>query len=179
VRKSKVSVVCVAVCGALGLPGAAFAQDPGVHFDSGSPAGKEYAIPLAEGRAEGAGTTNQRAGADTPFGVGITPPGGGGGAGGGGGKGGGSPTGSGTTGGGDRARGESGGAKGSGAGRRGASEGADGRGAKPSPVDEGAVSKAEAPVDTTPRTLGIAFGVVVAGVLLALLLWWRREQPAA
>jgi hypothetical protein len=171
VRKSKVSVACIAVCGTLGLPGAALAQDPGVHFDPGSPAGKEYAIPLAEGRAEGAGTTNQRGAANTPFGVGITPPGGGGGSGGGG------PAGSGTAGG-DGARGESGGAKDSGAGRREAGEGADGRGSKPPAVDERAVSNAEAPVDTTARTMGIAFGVVVASVLLALLLWWRREQPA-
>jgi hypothetical protein len=74
-------VACLAVCGTLGLPSATSAQDPGVHFDSGSPAGKEYAIPLAEGRAEGAGTTNQRAAANTPFGAGITPPGSGGGSG--------------------------------------------------------------------------------------------------
>jgi hypothetical protein len=172
VRKLKVSVAGIAVCCTLGLPGAALAQDPGVHFDSGSPAGKEYAIPLAEGRAEGAGTTNQRAAADTPFGAGITPPGGRGGTGGGGG-----PAGSGSTGG-DGARGEKGGREGSGAGRRGASGGAAGRGLNPPTVDERAVSNAEAPVDTTLRTLSIAFGVVVASVLLALLLWWRREQPA-
>jgi hypothetical protein len=172
VRKPKVSVACITVCGTLAVPGAALAQDPGVHFDSGSPAGKEYAIPLAEGRAEGAGTTNQRAAANTPFGVGITPPGGGGGPGGGDG-----PGGSGTTGG-DEARGENG-AKGSGAGQRGSSEGAAGRGSNPQAVDERAVSNAEAPVDTTTRTLGITFGVVVASVLLALLLWWRREQPTA
>jgi hypothetical protein len=165
VRKPKVSVACIAVCGTLGVPSATLAQDPGVHFDSGSPAGKEYAIPLAEGRAEGAGTTNQRAAANTPFGVGITPPGGGGGA-----------NGSGTTGG-DEARGESGGTKGSGAGRGGAGEAADGRGSKRPAVDERAVSNAEAPVDTTARTMGIGFVVVAAGVLLALLLWWRREQP--
>jgi hypothetical protein len=171
VRKLKVSVACIAVCGTLGVPGAALAQDPGVHFDSGSPAGKEYAIPLAEGRAEGAGTTNQHSAANTPFGVGITPPGGGGGSGGGG------PAGSGAAGG-DGARRERGRPKGSGAGRRGAGEGGDGRESTPSAVDERAVSNAEAPVDTTVRTMGIAFGVVVAGVLLALLLWWRREQPA-
>ena len=170
-RKSKVSLVCIAVCGTMGLPGAAFAQDPGVHFDSGSPAGKEYAIPLAEGRAEGAGTTNQRAAADTPFGVGITPPGGGGGAGrggkpGGGGDGG--PTASGGTGG-DRPRG-------SGAGTRGADGETEGRRLKRPAIDERAVSNAEAPVDTTARTIGIAFGVLVAGILLALLFWWRREQ---
>jgi hypothetical protein len=173
VRKSKVSVACIAVCGALGLPSAALAQDPGVHFDSGSPAGKEYAIPLAEGRAEGAGTTNQRAAADTPFGVGITPPGGGGGAGRGGKPGGGgdgSPTGSGGTGG-DRPRG-------SGAGTRGANGEPEGRRLKRPAIDERAVSNAEAPVDTTARTIGIAFGVLVVGILLALLFWWRREQPA-
>lgn len=164
-RKPKVSVACIAVCGTLGVPSATLAQDPGVHFDSGSPAGKEYAIPLAEGRAEGAGTTNQRAAANTPFGVGITPPGGGGGA-----------NGSGTTGD-DEARGKSGGTKGSGAGRGAAGEAADGRGSKASAVDERAVSNAEAPVDTTARTMGIGFAVVAAGVLLALLLWWRREQP--
>jgi hypothetical protein len=169
VRKPKVSVACITVCGALAVPVAAPAQDPGVHFDSGTPAGKEYAIPLAEGRAEGAGTTNQRAGANTPFGVGITPPGGGGGGGGDG------PGGSGTTGG-DEAGGGTGGAKGSGTG---SSEGAAGRGSNPQAVDERAVSNAEAPVDTTTRTLGITFGVVVASVLLALLLWWRREQPTA
>ena len=45
-------------------------------------------------------------------------------------------------------------------------------------IDERAVSNAEAPVDTTGRTVGIALGVLVAGILLALLLWWRREQPA-
>jgi hypothetical protein len=180
VRKPKVSVVCIAVCGTLALPSAAFAQDPGVHFDSGSPAGKEYAIPLAEGRAEGAGTTNQHAAANTPFGVGITPPGGGGGAGGGGRPGGGGdgrPTGSGGTGG-DGSRGGNRGAKGSGTGTREASGRADGRGLKRPAIDERAVSNAEAPVDTTARTIGIAFGVLVAGILLALLLWWRREEPA-
>jgi hypothetical protein len=170
VRKLKVSVAGIVVCCTLGLPGAAIAQDPGVHFDSGSPAGKEYAIPLAEGRAEGAGTTNQRAAANTPFGVGISPPSDGGGPGGGG------AAGSGTTGG-DGARGKDGGADDSGAGR-GANEEAAGRGSNPRAPDERAVSNAEAPVDTTLRSLGIAFGVVVASVLLALLLWWRRAQPA-
>jgi hypothetical protein len=174
----KVSVACIAICGTLGVPGAALAQDPGIHFDSGSPAGKEYAIPLAEGRAEGAGTKNQRAAADVPFGVGIRPPGGGDGPGGGGGSGGGSPAGSGTTGG-DGARSESGGAKSSEAGGRGASGEADGSGSKRPAVDEQAVSNAEAPVDTTGRTIGIALGVLAAGAALGLLLWWRRQQPAA
>jgi hypothetical protein len=172
VRKPKVSVACITVCGTLAVPGTALAQDPGVHFDSGSPAGKEYAIPLTEGRAEGAGTTNQRSAANVPFGVGITPPGGGGGAGGGGG-----PAGSGTTGG-DGPRGGSGGADGSGTGRQAAGAGGNGRGSEQQAPSERALSIAEAPVDTTIRTLGIAFGVVVASGLLALLLWWRREPHA-
>src|SRR5919197_6754763 len=151
-RMPKVSLTCIAICGALGVPGSALAQDPGIHFDSGSPAGKEYAIPLAEGRAEGAGTKNQRAAADVPFGVGITPPGGGDGSGGRGGPGGGGggPASSGTTGG-DGSQGASGGAKSSGAGGQGASRGAEGSGSKRPVVDEQAVSNAEAPVDTTGR----------------------------
>jgi hypothetical protein len=179
VRKPKVSVACLAVCGTLGLTNAALAQDPGVHFDSGSPAGKEYAIPLAEGRAEGAGTTNQRAAADTPFGVGITPPGGSGGSGGGGepGRGGaGGEAGSGATGGDGRAG--TGGGERSGDGSRGANGGTEGRGLRGRAIDERAVSNAEAPVDTTARSVGIALGVLLVGSLLSLLLWWRRGQPA-
>jgi hypothetical protein len=189
VRTLKVSVACIAICGTLCVPGAALAQDPGIHFDSGSPAGKEYAIPLAEGRAEGAGTKNQRAAADVPFGVGITPPGGGDGPGGGdrpggdapgggGGSGSGSPAGSGPTGG-DGARGESGGANSSEAEGRGASGGANRSGSNRPAVDEQAVSNAEAPVDTTGRTMSIALGVLAAGAALGLVLWWRRQQPAA
>jgi hypothetical protein len=172
----KVSVACIAICGTLGLPGVALAQEPGVHFDPGSPSGKEYAIPLAEGRAEGAGTKNQRAAADVPFGVGITPPGPGDGRGGGGAPGGG-PEAPGTTGG-DGPRGETGGAKSSGAGRREAGGGAGERGSTRPAVDEQAVSNAEAPVDTTGPTMGIAFGVLAAGAALGLLFWWRRGQPA-
>jgi hypothetical protein len=179
---AKVSVACITICGTLSLPGAALAQEPGVHFDPGSPSGKEYAIPLAEGRAEGAGTKNQRAAGDVPFGVGISPPGRGDGPDGGGGPGGGSGPGGGQAGpgttGGDRPRGESGSTKNSGAARRGAGDGADERGSKRLAVDEQAVSNAEVPVDTTGPTMGIALGVLAAGAALGLLLWWRRGQPA-
>jgi hypothetical protein len=73
----KVALVTAIASTALAAPGTAGAQiDPGVNYDPGSPAGKEYAIPLVEGRSEGAGTTDQRDGANTPFGVGIKPPGG-------------------------------------------------------------------------------------------------------
>jgi hypothetical protein len=39
----------------LGTPGAASAQERGVHVDPGSPAGKEYAIPIERARREAAG----------------------------------------------------------------------------------------------------------------------------
>jgi hypothetical protein len=48
---SKVSLLggcCIAA--ALALPAPAAAIDPGVNYDPGSPAGKEYAIPFVEGR---------------------------------------------------------------------------------------------------------------------------------
>src|SRR5215217_6862113 len=76
----KVALVGAITGAALALPGAASAQiDPGVTYDPGSPAGKEYAIPLVEGRSDAAGTTDQQKGASIPFGVGIKPPGGNGG----------------------------------------------------------------------------------------------------
>jgi hypothetical protein len=51
--------------------------EPGVHVDPGSPAAKEYALPLSQGRQAGAGSTSS-SGAETPFGAGIKPPGSGG-----------------------------------------------------------------------------------------------------
>jgi hypothetical protein len=71
---TRVALVLGATTLVLPAPAAA-TLDPGINYDPGSPAGKEYAIPLVEGRAEGAGTTNQRRAADVPFGVGIKPPG--------------------------------------------------------------------------------------------------------
>ena len=73
----KVALLSAIAAVVLAAPGVASAQiDPGVNYDPGSPAGKEYAIPLVEGRSDAAGTTNQRDGANIPFGVGIKPPGG-------------------------------------------------------------------------------------------------------
>ena len=66
--------------------GAALAPAPAAASTRGSTTtpearpGKEYAIPLVEGRAEGPVPRNQRRAADIPFGVGINPPGRGGGA---------------------------------------------------------------------------------------------------
>jgi hypothetical protein len=52
--------------------------DPGVHIDPNSPAGKQYAIPIATARRIAAGGQGQSRGNSTPpdvplFGVGVTP----------------------------------------------------------------------------------------------------------
>ena len=55
------------VLGAALAPSApAAGLDPGINYDPGSPAGKEYAIPARRGAGRGAGTTNQRRAADIP-----------------------------------------------------------------------------------------------------------------
>ncbi|MHB8658448.1 MAG: hypothetical protein ACYC91_10925 [Solirubrobacteraceae bacterium] len=60
----------------VGVASATAAQSalaPGVHIDPGSPAGKQYAIPVASARSETAGFSGPRAGGSPPlFGVGIT-----------------------------------------------------------------------------------------------------------
>ena len=63
---------------ALLVPGSAVAAEKGVHVDPGSPAGKEYAVPLDQGRQQGAAGPGQ---SGAPGGPGA---GGGGGHGGGG-----------------------------------------------------------------------------------------------
>jgi hypothetical protein len=154
--KPRVALVAAIAGLALATPGSASAIDPGVNYDPGSPAGKEYAIPLVEGRSDAAGTTDQRKGANIPFGVGIKPPGGKG-----GGKGGG------TRGAGD---GRTGGSRGSGQGelpgaRRGES----------AQELAGRIARAEEPGGTAARTLLLALAVLAPAALLALLLT-RRAQ---
>jgi hypothetical protein len=139
---------------ALGLPAPAAAQiDPGIHYDPGSPAGKEYAIPLVEGRSEAAGTTNHRAGANIPFGVGVGPPGGRGGSGPGGGATGGSDTGP--------------------ASRRGGSESTAVGAETPEDLNS-RIAEAESVGGTAGPTLWIALAVVLPAGLLAVLLRERR-----
>ena len=143
---------------ALGLPAPAAAQiDPGINFDPGSPAGKEYAIPLAEGRSEAAGTSDPRTGANIPFGVGIEPPGGG--SGGDGGAGTGGPE--------SGSRGEPGGAAGAG-GRvedeRGAASGST------------SLAEAESEPGTAWQTLVMALAVLLPAALLAVVLAARRPS---
>ena len=153
--KSKVALV-VAVSGTLlALPGAASAQiDPGVNYDPGSPAGKEYAIPLVEGRSDAAGTTNQRSGGNIPFGVGITQ------------------------------RGEQRGGKGGprrGAGKNGGS-GRAGRdqvqGAQPGESAkelQARITQAENPDGTAASTLLLALAVLLPAALLGVLLMQRSQ----
>jgi hypothetical protein len=58
-------------------PLTASALEPGVHIDPGSPAAKEYALPLNQARRTGAEATSAGS-SETPFGAGIKPPGSGG-----------------------------------------------------------------------------------------------------
>jgi hypothetical protein len=149
---------------ALGLPAPAAAQvDPGINFDPGSPAGKEYAIPLAEGRAEGAGTSDPRTGGDIPFGVGIEPPGGGSGGGagtggsGGAGTGGSEPTGSGKSG-------------------AGAGDGARIEGERGEASRSTSLAEAESEEGTAWQTLVLALAVLLPAALLAVVLAARRPS---
>jgi hypothetical protein len=57
---------------------AAMGLEPGVHIDPGSPAAKEYALPLNQARQTGSSPTTGSPTA-APFGAGIHPPGGSGG----------------------------------------------------------------------------------------------------
>jgi hypothetical protein len=46
----------------------------GVHIDPGSPAAKEYAIPLSQARQIGSGSSSSASSTATAFGAGIKPP---------------------------------------------------------------------------------------------------------
>jgi hypothetical protein len=60
---------------------AAEALEPGVHADPGSPAAKEYALPINQARQTGAASGHGGSGSAALFGAGIKPPGSGGGSG--------------------------------------------------------------------------------------------------
>ena len=150
----KVALVAVFAGMSLGLPAAASAQiDPGVNYDPGSPAGKEYAIPLVEGRSDGAGTTNQQKGANIPFGLGIAPPG--------------EKRGAGKNGAG------AGGKNGSVGSRRNELPGA--RAGESSEELTARIAQAEEPGGTAARTFLLALAVLVPAALLALLLMQRSQ----
>ena len=155
-RHPKVALVSVIAGAALAAPGVAVAQiDPGVNYDPGSPAGKEYAIPLVEGRSDAAGTTNQRAGANVPFGVGIKPRR--------------SNRGAKSSSGGRGAEGTGG----SGRGRDGGVQGA--RPGESSKELAARVIRAEEPPSTAVSTLLLALAVLLPAALLALLLMQRAQ----
>src|SRR3954454_10748508 len=82
-NRARIGWAAVAVGAGLAAPSSAAALDPEVNYDPGTLSGKEYVIPLAGGRSDGAGTTDQVRGGAVAFGVGIRPPGGGSGRGGG------------------------------------------------------------------------------------------------
>ena len=150
----KVALAAAIAGTALAAPGAAYAIDPGVNYDPGSPAGKEYAIPLVEGRSDAAGTTNQRSGGNIPFGVGIKPPGGNGGGGNGSGRG-------------------AGGTGGSGPGGHGQVQGA--RPGESARELQARITQAENPDGTAASTLLLALAVLLPAALLGFLLMQRSQ----
>ena len=82
-RTLGLSVTVVLAVLAVSLPTApaqaATGLEPGVHIDPGSPAAKEYALPLNQARQTGAGPAgHEGSSAGAPFGAGIHPPGSGG-----------------------------------------------------------------------------------------------------
>lgn len=66
-------VFATAIIGCIAISAPAAGLEPGVHADPGSPAAKEYALPLNQARQTGSGS---RAGPAVPFGAGIRPAGG-------------------------------------------------------------------------------------------------------
>jgi hypothetical protein len=92
------AVAACTLCCVLASAQAASALEPGVHVDPGSPAAKEYALPLDQARQTGTESSSQPSSEGGLFGAGIKPPGSGGSSRGGGGTGGGGTGGS-TTGG--------------------------------------------------------------------------------
>jgi hypothetical protein len=161
----KVALVAAITGAALAVPGAAYAIDPGVNYDPGSPAGKEYAIPLVEGRSDAAGTTNQRSGGNIPFGVGITPPGGKG-----GGKNGSDGRGAGGTGGSGRGAGRTGGS-----GRRARGEVQGARPGESAKELQARITRAEEPTGTAASSLLLALAVLLPAALLGFLLMQRSQ----
>ena len=150
----KVALAAAIAGTALAAPCAAYAIDPGVNYDPGSPAGKEYAIPLVEGRSDAAGTTNQRSGGNIPFGVGIKPPGGNGGGKNGSGRG-------------------AGGTGGSGPGGHGQVQGA--RPGESAKELQARITQAENPDGTAASSLLLALAVLLPAALLGLLLMQRSQ----
>jgi hypothetical protein len=88
------AVAACTLCCVLASAQAASALEPGVHVDPGSPAAKEYALPLDQARQTGTESSSQPNSEGGLFGAGIKPPGSGGSSRGGGTRGGSGGTGS-------------------------------------------------------------------------------------
>jgi hypothetical protein len=65
-RQRTVVAFAVAVCGSCWSAGAGWAQEPGVHVDPSSPAGREYAIPLDSTRSDYTPTPQKKRTTTTP-----------------------------------------------------------------------------------------------------------------
>jgi hypothetical protein len=68
------SVLVLALSCSTAAAQAATGLEPGVHVDPGSPAAKEYALPLNQARQTGAGASSSSASSPPLFGAGIKPP---------------------------------------------------------------------------------------------------------
>jgi hypothetical protein len=69
-----VGVVLLAIGWPIASAQAATGLEPGVHIDPGSPAAKEYALPLNQARQTGAPSPSQPGTESRLFGAGIKPP---------------------------------------------------------------------------------------------------------
>jgi hypothetical protein len=65
--------LAIALVGTWAVPGPAAALEPGVFVDPGSPAGKEYSVPLSVLRGSASGHPAVEDEAQPLFGIGITP----------------------------------------------------------------------------------------------------------
>lgn len=74
--------VALLVVACLAFPAWASALEPGVHVDPGSPAAKEYVLPLNQARATGGDRGSRSSSEGSLFGAGIKPPSSGGSSGG-------------------------------------------------------------------------------------------------
>jgi hypothetical protein len=74
----RAGVAALAISGVAAFAPGASALEPGVHVDPGSPAAKEYALPLSQARQTGSEPSSHTSSEGTLFGAGIKPPGAGG-----------------------------------------------------------------------------------------------------
>jgi hypothetical protein len=174
VRRWTQGALAVLAGGLLAGATPALALEPGVHIDPGSPAAKEYAIPLSKAR-EGGGGGGSSGTEAALFGAGITPPTSGSGHGGGthgsGSRGGSSPHGSSGTGAGGPA------ASGGGAGTGGAGGAGSGPGSPPASVLHDAGDSSAGGSSVLVLIGGGVAVLVLAGFGGTVLRHHRRPRP--